>query len=106
MNTRYSAVIALIVVAFAASAWAGAGCCGAAKPVAQETAAVGAAKAQTTCPVLGEPLTSKDVYVDYNGQRIYLCCAGCKVAFSKDPEKYIKKLEAEGVQIEKAPAKE
>jgi hypothetical protein len=85
---------------------AGAGCCGAAKPMADEAAAVGAGKAQTTCPVLDEPIQNKNVYVDHNGLRVYLCCAGCKATFSKDPEKYIKKLEAEGVQIEKAPAQE
>ena len=82
-----------------------AGCCSAATPMADQSAAVGAGKAQTMCPVLDEPL-NKDVYVDHKGLRIYFCCAACKATFSKDPEKYIKKLEAEGVQIEKAPAQE
>jgi YHS domain-containing protein len=106
MNIQLVSVTALIIIAVASSAWAGGGCCGAAKPMANATASVAAGKAQTMCPVLDEPITSKDVYVDHNGQRIYLCCAGCKATFSKDPEKYIKKLEAEGVQIEKAPAQE
>jgi YHS domain-containing protein len=100
------AVVALIIVAAASSAWAGAGCCGAATPMAEESTAVGAAKAQTMCPVLDEPIKNKNVYVDHNGKRVYLCCAGCKAAFSKDPEKYIKILEAQGVEIEKAPAQE
>ena len=106
MKIQLIPVTVLIITAIASSAWAGAGCCGGAAPLAKEAAAVGAAKAQTICPVLDEPLNNKDVYVDYNGQRVYLCCAGCKAAFSKDPEKYIKKLEAEGVQVEKAPAQE
>lgn len=27
--------------------------------------------------------------VIYKGQIVYLCCAGCKAAFAKDPEKYL-----------------
>lgn len=27
---------------------------------------------------------------DYKGQTYYFCARGCKVAFDKDPEKYIK----------------
>ena len=104
MKFQLIPVSVLIIIAVASSAWAGAACCGA-KPMASEPAAVApAAKAQTMCPVLDEPIKNKDVYVDYNGQRVYLCCAGCKSAFSKDPEKYIKKLTDEGVQIEKLPA--
>jgi YHS domain-containing protein len=60
------------------------------------------AKPQTTCPVLGGNVT-KQVYVDYKGKRIYFCCAGCEGEFNKDPEKYIKKLEEQGVTLEKAP---
>jgi YHS domain-containing protein len=26
---------------------------------------------------------------DYNSQTIYFCAKGCKVAFDKDPEKYL-----------------
>ncbi len=26
---------------------------------------------------------------DYKGQTIYFCANGCKVAFDKDPEKYL-----------------
>ena len=27
---------------------------------------------------------------DYNGKKYYFCAPGCKKAFDKDPEKYIK----------------
>jgi YHS domain-containing protein len=60
-------------------------------------------QAQTVCPVLGGNI-DKNVYVDYKGQRIYFCCQGCDAEFTKDPEKYLKKLEAEGVTPEKSPA--
>ncbi len=47
------------------------------------------------CPVMGgEP--QPDVYVDYEGYRIFLCCAGCPEEFEKDPETYMKKLREEG----------
>jgi YHS domain-containing protein len=61
------------------------------------------AKPQTTCPVLGGNI-NKQVYADYQGKRIYFCCKGCDEKFKKDPEKYIKKLEEEGVTLEPAPA--
>ncbi len=59
-----------------------------------------AAKAQTSCPVMGGAVNHK-IFVDYQGQRIYFCCNGCTADFNKDPEKYIKKLKADGVALEK-----
>lgn len=60
-------------------------------------------KPQTTCPVLGGNV-DKNVYADYQGKRIYFCCSGCDAEFKKDPEKYMKKLQEEGVTLEPAPA--
>ncbi len=57
---------------------------------------------QTVCPVLGGKIDKK-VYIDYQGKRIYFCCPGCPAEFSKDPEKYLKKMEAEGITPEKCP---
>jgi YHS domain-containing protein len=56
-------------------------------------------KPQTTCPVLGDRI-DKNVYLDYEGQRIYFCCAGCKDTFLKEPEKYFKKIEEDGILLE------
>jgi YHS domain-containing protein len=79
-------ILALAVTAFAAgSLWA-------ADP-----------KPQTLCPVLAGNI-DKNVYVDYQGKRIYFCCKGCDAEFKKDPEKYLKKLQEEGVTLEPAPA--
>jgi YHS domain-containing protein len=61
-------------------------------------------KAQTTCPVMGGNI-NKNIYTDYQGKRIYFCCAGCDQEFKKDPGKYLKKLEAEGVQLPSAGGK-
>ena len=60
---------------------------------------------QTTCPVMGGTI-NKELYADYEGKRVYFCCAGCIPEFQKDPEKYIKKLEDEGVVLEDVPTAE
>jgi YHS domain-containing protein len=56
-------------------------------------------KPQTVCPVMGGKI-NKDLFVDYQGQRIYFCCPGCKQAFLKEPEKYMKKLADNKVLLE------
>ena len=35
-----------------------------------------------------EPATAAASY-DYEGKTYYFCAVGCKVAFEKDPEKYL-----------------
>lgn len=57
---------------------------------------------QTKCPVMAGNIDKK-VYADYKGKRVYFCCSGCLEEFRKDPDKVIKKMEAEGVTLEKAP---
>ena len=60
------------------------------------------AATQTECPVMGGKIDKK-VFVDYKGKRIYFCCQGCADEFKKDPSKYLKKMEAKGVAVEKNP---
>jgi len=62
-----------------------------------------AAKAQTVCPVMNQPINPK-LYVDAEGKRIYVCCKGCIAAVKADPAKHIAALEAAGVTLEAAPA--
>ena len=57
---------------------------------------------QTTCPVM-EGTVNKNIYADYKGKRVYFCCPPCLKAFKKDPDTYMKKLEEQGVVLEKAP---
>jgi hypothetical protein len=59
-------------------------------------------KTQTMCPVMDGKI-NKSLYADVKGYRIYVCCPGCIKKIKEDPEKYIKKLHEEGVNIEKAP---
>ena len=51
------------------------------------------------CPVTGEEIKDSDMgeaaKVEYNGKIYNLCCSMCVKDFKKDPETYIKKVEAE-----------
>ena len=60
------------------------------------------AKDQTTCPVMGG-LVNKNIYADYQGNRVYFCCPPCLKEFKKDPEKYMKKIKEQGIALEKSP---
>jgi YHS domain-containing protein len=62
-------------------------------------------KYQTVCPVMGGKINKK-LFVDFKGKRIYVCCPGCIKALKKNPEKYIKKLEKEGITLEKIKPKD
>lgn len=59
-------------------------------------------KPQTLCPVMDSPI-NKDLSVVAKGKRIYICCAGCGTKIKSNPDKFIKKLEDAGVQLENLP---
>jgi len=58
------------------------------QPAAAATAAVAE---QTLCPVMGGPV-NKEVFVEYQGKKVYFCCEQCKGEFEKEPQKYLSKL--------------
>ncbi|MFA5043381.1 MAG: hypothetical protein WC567_05275, partial [Kiritimatiellia bacterium] len=62
-------------------------------------AAAVTAKAQTLCPITGGKI-SKDVFVDVEGVRIYLCCKDCIEKVKADPKAAIAKIKANGEQPE------
>jgi len=43
-------------------------------------------------PVCGVPVSKKSPkhIIDYQGEKVYFCCDGCKVSFEKNPSQYIK----------------
>ena len=88
-------VILALVLTFSA---AGAGL--AAPPPLMEKSLAG--KSQIACPVQGGKI-NKELYADYQGQRVYFCCPACIGIFNQDPEKYLKKMEREGIVPEKIP---
>lgn len=57
-------------------------------------------KPQTMCPVMGGKI-DKQFFGDNEGKRVYFCCAACPKEFEKDPAKYVKKMEAQGVAFAK-----
>lgn len=60
---------------------------------------------QTTCPMMGTPI-DKELYVDHDGKRIYVCCAKCLAPIEENPDKYVKELEAKGVTLATVAAEE
>ena len=46
---------------------------------------------QTNCPIMGGPI-NKDIFVEYQGKKVYFCCKGCPDTFLANPEKYLSKL--------------
>ncbi|MHC4563602.1 MAG: YHS domain-containing protein [Planctomycetota bacterium] len=44
---------------------------------------------QTLCPVMVGNKIDPNIFVDYQGKRVFFCCQACKTAFSKSPEKYL-----------------
>jgi len=88
-------VILALVLAFAV-----AGVGRAAPPPLMEMSQAG--KSQVACPVQGGKI-NKEIYTDYQGQRIYFCCPACIGIFQKDPQKYLKQMEREGIAPEKIP---
>ncbi len=57
------------------------------------------AKAQTTCPMTGNPIDKKH-FVEVDGKRIYLCCPACAEAVKKDPAAALAKLAERGETAE------
>jgi len=57
-------------------------------PDAADAAAPGV---QTLCPVMGNPI-DKNIFVEYQGKKVYFCCPACIDTFKADPDKYIGKL--------------
>ena len=59
-------------------------------------------KQQAACPVIGGQI-NKNLYVDYQGQRVYFCCPECITVFKTNPEAYLQKMREQGVVPEKSP---
>jgi YHS domain-containing protein len=57
-----------------------------------------------TCVISGEKLgeMGKPYVMEYKGREIKFCCADCAKKFKKNPEKYIKELDAAEAKEKKA----
>jgi hypothetical protein len=47
--------------------------------------------ANATCPVMGGPVAA-DLWFDWQGYRIHICCPACEGAFRDDPGRYVPAL--------------
>lgn len=52
---------------------------------------------QATCPVMGGEIDPK-VSINFQGQKVFFCCAGCGKKFQNEPATYEAKLKAEFTQ--------
>ena len=59
--------------------------------MAEVATQVVSATEQTLCPVMDAPI-NKDLFVEYQGKKVYFCCGGCEKLFKENPEKYLAKL--------------
>lgn len=50
------------------------------------------ADANTTCPVMPDEESDPDIYVEHQGEKVYLCCTKCKREFKKEPAKYLEQV--------------
>lgn len=82
--------VAVVVVAVVVGAVLAGGCGVTEKRVA---------KPQSLCPVMGAPI-NKDLYVDADGARIYVCCTDCIAKVKADPQAALKKIVANGERAE------
>ncbi|NUP88187.1 MAG: YHS domain-containing protein [Candidatus Sumerlaeia bacterium] len=69
------------------------------EPAATEPASPEAASSEATaqvinetCPVMAGRPVNPEVSVEYQGQTVYFCCAGCPAAFQANPEQYLASL--------------
>ena len=105
---RKTLYLILPLAAVLASALVLAGCAGDAAQEGQAPAVASEAdqatevkelKAQETCPVMGGKI-QKDLYEDYEGNRVYFCCEGCEKDFLRKPKHYLAKMKANGEKPE------
>ena len=96
----FALTLSLLIIAVTYSAYADCGKCSSCDAHKGGTEKTAVMKAQTVCPVMGGKI-DKTQYVDHKGKRIYFQDAKCKMAFQKNPDKYMAKLK--GVQLENTP---
>ena len=61
-----------------------------------------APKAQVTDAFSGKPI-NKNIYVDYEGKRIYFCCDDSRQSFNKNPDVFLRKFKEQGVILANTP---
>lgn len=63
-----------------------------------------ASRPESMCPVMPGHKIKHKFFVDYKGERIYLCCRSCVKAFKKNPERYLNSAPVNELPSKQAPA--
>lgn len=84
---------AVVLAAGMPAAWACTAC--GARPEQKADAPVPVLEAQSVCPVMGGAI-NRELYVDHEGKRIYVCCPPCINRVRADPAAAIAKLTEKG----------
>jgi len=66
-------------------------------PQAVAAAAKEAGTVNGLCPIMKKPVIVGD-RTEYKGEKYGFCCPGCSAQFLKDPERYVKAMQAEAVR--------
>lgn len=72
-------------------------------PATQPTSAVDVGN--KVCPVSGDEVGDSKLTETYDGKTYHFCCDGCPQKFNKDPEKYIKAMNADPAKYGIKPSK-
>ena len=97
MQFRSSCSSLLICLGLALAALGGSGARGAPEPdqpasTPPGTTDEGAPVTNPMCPVLTDEAVDPEIYTEYQGHRVYLCCQKCKRLFERNPEAYVANL--------------
>jgi YHS domain-containing protein len=58
---------------------------------------------QTVDVISGKPIV-KSFFADYNGERVYFCCANSKNSFQQKADWYLQKIKEKNIILDKTPA--
>lgn len=56
---------------------------------------------QTLCPVMKGRQVNRNLFIDHEGYRIYLCCGPCVKFGKRNPSKVIAMMREQGIPMEK-----
>jgi hypothetical protein len=57
---------------------------------------------QNLCPVMKGRQVNRNLFIDHEGYRIYLCCGPCVKYGKRNPGKVLSMMKEQGILLEKA----
>ncbi|KMQ49871.1 hypothetical protein CHISP_3224 [Chitinispirillum alkaliphilum] len=96
---KIALVLALIAVSFVGYGLMACHHDGASSEVVAQQLAEKSEIGQQTCPVMDREI-DKDLYVEQDGKRIYVCCQSCVEIVENDFEKYLEVIKESDEEVE------